>query len=309
MKSTILICTRNQRASLARTLMSIEGLTLPAGIGLKLTIIDNGSTDDTPALLRQFAGKLPITVIGEEKPGLSIARNTGLAALDGDIVLCTDDDATVPADWLVNYVSAFHEHPGVSFMGGDVVPVLDGGNGAWARAAVKAAPSCFARFAVGNKNVPLDTQSPRRLLPFGVNMAFRVDALKQFRFDESLGRQPGGLTLSGEETALMADMIQAGHKGLLLAGNPVQHNIHASRQNVEFVRKYYFAQGWQAGRQIVERGSSATIPARLAAQCVTALTGALPGIGPNTAAGIWLERQNSHFSGRLKAFSEQTEAS
>ena len=304
MKATILICTRNQSTSLERTLHSLTALRLPAEMSFTTVVVDNGSIDNTPDVLARFAHALPLEVIREERPGLSVARNAGVASLTGDIVLCTDDDAIVPPDWLSKYAKAFRAHPGVSFMGGDVVPVLDGGDPAWARAALRAAPSCFARFSVGTHDVEIGPDTPQRLLPFGVNMAFRVDALKQFRFDESLGRQPGGLTLSGEETALMADMVRAGHKGLLVAGNPVEHHIHPSRQNTGFIRDYYFAQGWQAGRRLADRDNGPPALARTMAQTVAAGAALLARTCPRTLAGIWLERQHSHFSGRYAALSD-----
>jgi hypothetical protein len=304
MNFTVLISTRSQCKALDVTLKSLISLEIPKSCALRFLIIDNGSADNTPELLRRYAHDLPLTVIREERPGLSVARNTGVAALTGDIVLCTDDDAIVPSGWLANYAAAFRARPDVSFMGGDVVPVLNGADPAWARAALKAAPSCFARFSVGTRDVEIGPDTPQRLLPFGVNMAFRVEALKHFRFDESLGRQPGGLTLSGEETALMADMVRAGHKGLLLAGNPVEHHIHPSRQTIGYVRDYYFAQGWQAGKRLMTGGNNSPALAKAMAKSVAAAAGSLSRAGPRSATGIWLERQHSHFSGRFKALSD-----
>lgn len=300
----ILICSRNQVASLERTLQSVGQLTVPAGTELNVLVVDNGTTDDTAELLARFAQVLPLTVIREERPGLSVARNSGVAALTGDIVLFADDDAVVPSDWLAKYAAAFGARPDVSFMGSDVVPVLDGGDPAWGRAALKAAPSCFARFEVGARDLEIGPQTPQRYLPFGVNMAFRVEALKPFRFDEGLGRQPGGLTLSGEETALMADMVRAGHKGLLLAGNPVEHHIHASRQNINYIRDYYFAQGLQAGKQLAGSANRRSLLAKAAARTVAAGASLLARSCPHTATGIWLERQHSHFRGRYAALSD-----
>jgi hypothetical protein len=303
-RCTVFICTRNQSSSLETVLKCLTLLRIPDHLSLRILIVDNGSTDGTPELLARYARDLPLTVIREERPGLSVARNAGVSALSGEIVLCTDDDAVVPPDWLAKYAEAFRARPDVSFMGGDVVPVLDGGDPAWARAALKAAPSCFARFSVGARDLEIGPDTPQRLLPFGVNMAFRVHALKQFRFDESLGRQPGGLTLSGEETALMADMVRAGHKGLLLAGNPVDHHNHPARQTIGYIRDYYFAQGWQAGRRLAGSASRPPALAKVAAQTVAAGAGFLARTCPRTAAGIWLDRQHSHFSGRFKALSD-----
>ena len=75
-------------------------------------------------------------------------------------------------------------------------------------------------------------------------MAFRFGSLKEFKFDESLGRQSEGLLLSGEETKLISEMVADGHFGYLIAYNPVEHHIEPSRQTLEYVNRYYFGQGW-----------------------------------------------------------------
>ena len=303
MRAAVVICTRNNSLSLARTLDSLALLDLADKGMWRVIVVDNGSTDNTPGVLAKYAGRFPLTIVHESRPGLSVARNAGVAALDGDIVLCTDDDAIVPSGWLENYLGAFRKHPDVSFMGGDVVPVLKGKDDAWGRAAVKAAPSAFARLMVGERDILILPGSPDSLLPFGVNMAFRVDALRQFRFDEALGRQPNGLNLSGEETALMSQMLRAGHSGLLLADNPVEHHIHPDRQNLEYIKRYYYAQGWL----LADRSKASSGALHAVAVCgANLLKVALNLLAPRnakSAIGIWLNRQHSHFAGRIDSWS------
>ena len=49
MKVSILICTRNRAASLARTLQSLLAMEWSGAYEREFVIVDNGSTDDTRA--------------------------------------------------------------------------------------------------------------------------------------------------------------------------------------------------------------------------------------------------------------------
>ena len=61
---------------------------------LELIIINDGATDQTPALINQFAQSSPIAarVIHQANAGLSAARNAGIAQAQGDYYLFLDSD-------------------------------------------------------------------------------------------------------------------------------------------------------------------------------------------------------------------------
>ncbi|MGB7206166.1 MAG: hypothetical protein WBD37_11890, partial [Anderseniella sp.] len=142
------------------------------------------------------------------------------------------------------------------------------------------------------------------------NMAFRTDILKNFRFDETLGRQPSGIVLSGEETGLIADMVAAGHHGYLVADNPVQHRIATSRQTLDYVRQYYHGQGWQ--QAVEHRGTSGFgyWLDRLSSMCllgVFQIGYRLADLSGHAVLRVWCARQTAHFQGRMDAFSKAEE--
>ncbi len=304
MSVTILICTRDNAASLERTLSSIAVQDVAADMSWRVVVVNNASSDDTSRRLARFAKLIDLQVIDEARPGLSIARNTGVARARSDYIIFTDDDVTVPADWVASYAAAFRRYPDAAFFGGDIDPVFPGAGASRARALATAAGSCFARFKTGPHDTRIDAAGNPKLYPFGANMAFRADALKQFRFDEDLGRRPDGLVLSGEETGLIADMVAAGHVGYLVTGNLVKHWIAPSRQTLEYVRKYYYGQGWQ---QASVAARSNTWSSRLDPILSPVIAGLLTLARtivrwlPNETANTWIERQHSHFSGRVAA--------
>lgn len=64
--------------------------------GMEIVIVDDGSTDDCPAILARYAARHPeMRVIRQENGGLSAARNTGLEHASGEYLAFVDSD-----DWI-----------------------------------------------------------------------------------------------------------------------------------------------------------------------------------------------------------------
>jgi len=64
----------------------------------KIVVVDDGSTDGTPALVRGFAGPVPVEYLRKPNGGLSSARNAGIARCTSDYIAFLDaDDAWHPA--------------------------------------------------------------------------------------------------------------------------------------------------------------------------------------------------------------------
>ena len=107
--ASVVVCTRNRAGSLARTLASLGLLTLAEPDRFEVVVVDNGSADATPDVIRAFAGQagFRVTCRIEPRPGLSRARNAGISAARGNVILFTDDDCIVQPDWLQAAVRAF----------------------------------------------------------------------------------------------------------------------------------------------------------------------------------------------------------
>lgn len=81
---------------LPRCLESLSALTPQAD---EIIVVDDGSTDDCPRILADFAPRLPqMRVIRQENGGLSAARNTGLDAARGKYLAFVDSDDFVAPD-------------------------------------------------------------------------------------------------------------------------------------------------------------------------------------------------------------------
>lgn len=116
---SLIVCTRNRAGPLQRCLAAIA--TIAFAGDWELVVVDNGSVDATAAAIAEFAttAAFPVIAVSQPVPGLSNARNAGVTAATGAIILFTDDDCYVAADILDATLAAFTD-PAVGFASGRV---------------------------------------------------------------------------------------------------------------------------------------------------------------------------------------------
>lgn len=116
-----MVCAYNRAARLRLCLDSLAAQTYPAE-RTEIVVVDDGSTDDTPAVCQEAGGPLRgLRVIRQSNAGLGAARNRGWQATAAPVVAFLDDDAVAPPFWLERLVALFGEVPGdVACVGGPV---------------------------------------------------------------------------------------------------------------------------------------------------------------------------------------------
>lgn len=99
---TIVVCTYNRSVMLREALRSLYDLRTAGEFSYDILVIDNNSTDDTPAAIEQCSRESRATLRGvrETKPGVAAARNRGVREAHGDWVAFFDDDQIADGDWL-----------------------------------------------------------------------------------------------------------------------------------------------------------------------------------------------------------------
>lgn len=299
---SVVVCTRNRAASLARTLESLAVATPPRR-ELEVVVVDNGSEDDTPAVIARYGSRLPLRSVLEPRAGVSHARNAGVLAAQGEHLLWTDDDVTVCRDWIRSYEQAIESHPHAAFFGGPIRLRFVGGPPRWIRTQLPFVASAFAGLEIRTPILPIDAIS--RQLPFGANMAVRAKEQREHAFDATLGRQPWrhGL-LSGEETDVLKRIALAGATGLWVPEAAVEHWIEPARQSVSYLRRFYVGMGYLAARRGIVKGRIANERARRRLQHRVAWKQALYVVGRATGrTAWWLDslRKGSMLQGRLLA--------
>lgn len=91
-----------RRPGVAGTLRSINELDIPAGVRLRVLVVDN---DHAPSARDTVAGAargmdVAVHYIHAPAANISVARNAGLDAAKADWIAFLDDDETVPSGWL-----------------------------------------------------------------------------------------------------------------------------------------------------------------------------------------------------------------
>jgi predicted AlkP superfamily phosphohydrolase/phosphomutase len=104
---SVVMPTRNRRALLERAIGSVKAQAYPRW---ELLVVDDGSEDDTPELLRSIEDA---RVRRLSTPGLGAcaARNLGLNAAHGDVIAYLDDDNRFDEHWLKAVAMTFKARP------------------------------------------------------------------------------------------------------------------------------------------------------------------------------------------------------
>ncbi|GAB3687875.1 hypothetical protein GCM10028857_21440 [Salinarchaeum chitinilyticum] len=82
-------------------------------------VVDDGSTDETPQLVREFDHDHELRLVRQENRGMTRAVNRGLEETDGDIVVWLNADDVLPRrDAISRVVSTFQRKPETDFVYG-----------------------------------------------------------------------------------------------------------------------------------------------------------------------------------------------
>jgi glycosyltransferase involved in cell wall biosynthesis len=118
---SLIISSRNRAYGLTNCLDAVSVAARQASyLRLELVFVDNGSTDSTSDVVREWAKTAPIStnLVYESTAGLAVARNAGMAAARGRLLAFTDDDCEIFADYFSLVAALF---------AGDKQPVMRGG--------------------------------------------------------------------------------------------------------------------------------------------------------------------------------------
>lgn len=143
---------------------------------------------DTDAETWQFlaqykAHNLPLHTVKVTQSGVVAALNAGLAAVEGDIVSITDDDAAPHPDWLERIAAYFTCDSCLGGLGGRDW-IYHGSKLEDESRLIVGQLQWFGR-VIGNHH--LGVGEPREVdILKGVNMSFRTQAIGQLRFDERM---------------------------------------------------------------------------------------------------------------------------
>jgi glycosyltransferase involved in cell wall biosynthesis len=116
-KFSVIVATKDRAALLDGALASLAAQ--HSAPPMQVIVVDNGSTDGTKAV----AEKHGATYIYEPVPNRGAARNRGIAAATGEIVLFIDDDVVLPPGFIAAHAHAHETTPHARAVSGPIINV------------------------------------------------------------------------------------------------------------------------------------------------------------------------------------------
>jgi glycosyltransferase involved in cell wall biosynthesis len=146
---TALIDTYNHERFIEQAIRSVQEQDLPAS-ELEIVVVDDGSTDSTPDIVRKFAPA--VRLLRKPNGGQASAFNAAIPEARGEIVAFLDGDDWWAPGKLASVVEIFASDPGVSLVGHGLTQIYPDGRA--------------------------QTEAPREISRFRIDS---VDAAKRFR--------------------------------------------------------------------------------------------------------------------------------
>jgi glycosyltransferase involved in cell wall biosynthesis len=116
---SVVVPTHDRAALLLATLESVLAQRPPAR---EVIVVDDGSTDDTPARLAPLAAAGRIRYVRQANAGLSAARNAGARLATSDYLLFLDDDDLLLPGALARLAAEAARHPTAGMICGGCLP-------------------------------------------------------------------------------------------------------------------------------------------------------------------------------------------
>jgi succinoglycan biosynthesis protein ExoM len=237
MKATIVIPTVNRRLELERAVDGCLSQSLP-GRQFEMLIVDN-SRDGAQRWIRErhperTSPNLPrVRYIHEPSPGLSSARNAGVAQANGEYIVFLDDDEEPRAPgWLAEFITVL-DATGADAAFGRVIPCFES-NAMRYEAYITRLFTRDLRVAAFS-----EVSNLRHLLGSG-NSCFRVESCfppTGIWFEERFNQT------GGEDTDFIRRLTIEGRRLIWVPEASVSEYVPADRTTMQYLRARRFAQG------------------------------------------------------------------
>lgn len=216
---SVVVCTADRPESLRRCLASLAQL---SSCVQDVVIVDNSQNE--AAAVRALVAEFGYRYVLEEVPGLDRARNRGLLSVESDLVLFTDDDVEISADWDAWLRDGFID-PLVMVTTGLVI-------GAVLATESQLGSEVFCPHARGPFRTSFDWQGSASSVGVGASMAVR----RQFvlgigGFPEEL--DAGRVTGTGGDTWVFGEVLDRGYRAVYEPRSLVRHWHRESPEALE----------------------------------------------------------------------------
>ena len=228
-KISLVICSHNRAIQLAAMLgkLDLRDLTRNA---VEVNLIDSASTDSTREVMLEFKEKssFPVNVGQADRPGVGLARNVGLKVSSGEVIVFTDDDCYIDANYFTN-LSTLWDGQSFQYGGGQILQYDASLN------------SRIANLTIDRRwGVPPNTVLATGTIQ-GANMFFGREVFQRAGlFNENMWWS------GGDDIEMATRASMQGFRGVLLPELKVLHDHGRKRGTPEadqVVRRYDFGRG------------------------------------------------------------------
>jgi glucosyl-dolichyl phosphate glucuronosyltransferase len=240
MTISVIVATYNRARLLDECLRHIARQRFETGD--EIIVVDNGSTDDTSAVLaaHQRISPAPLHIRVEPEPGKSRALARAIGGARGDVLAFTDDDVNVDDGWLDAIREAMRDGR-LALVGGRVGPRWQRQPPRWLRPGTDGYGRLAAPLALLDYGPQPAALGARTAL--GANLAVRREVVEQVGgFAPHLGKLRGTL-LSGEDHELCQRIQAAGWSTAYWPAARVSHWVPAERTRLRYFVAWFFWSG------------------------------------------------------------------
>jgi GT2 family glycosyltransferase len=238
---TVVVCTRDRPDSV---MVALRGLAAARYRPIEVVVVDNAPSSDATmnAVLAELGDDPRFRYVREPRPGLSCARNRGVAEASGEIIAFTDDDVIIDPRWLDGILRGFRAVPGAGCVTG-LIATAEIENEAQLYFHLRAGWGTACERRIFDLTEHRDDSA---LYPYsagifgaGANFAIKRRVLKEVGgFDEALGAgTPSG---GGEDLNMFVRVILGGHR---LVYEPSAIVSHVHRASTAELSRQMFAYG------------------------------------------------------------------
>ena len=240
LSASVVLCTYNRPGDLRKSLSTLTSQI--TNRFYEIIVVDNCPSS---ALTAPVVAEFPqVILVNENRQGLAYARNAGIIASRGDIIIATDDDVTMPSDWLEKILAPF-SRADVMCVCGNTLPIELATRSQQLFEEYGGLGKGFEYFEASGKwfNKFKYRAVPVWKLGATANAAFRASIFKDRRIglmSEMLG--PGMPSGVGEDSYLFYKILKAGYT---IVYEPAAYVWHKHRESMKSLKNqiYNYSKG------------------------------------------------------------------
>lgn len=248
MDLSIVICTLERHALLARAVRSCLEQGNRMGLDYEVLVVDNSATANARDLVQMMSARKPglVRYLSEPRTNIAHARNTGVAACRGRFIAFMDDDMTAPPGWMDSAVETI-ERTRADVLFGKIIFVFENEAGSTLQEPIR----WFSRaFGVSDgANVRVKRSGHVEHGGIGNCLLRRATTVSEpAPFDPAFGRT------GGEDTDFLQRLGQRGAVMVFSEQAWMNEFVQASRSAPEYVARREYRGSQNFVRSVVKNG-------------------------------------------------------